>query len=286
MKEQTGKYRLGAVSFLNAIPLIDWFATPANTRVQVSRALPSRLAGLLADDEIDVALLPVVEIFRGRSGGMLPGTGIAGKGPVDSVKIISGGPPAAMKHVIADRGSRSSVALLEILLREMSGACPEFEVAEPKVTHLPGPGEGVLVIGDRCFEFDRHLSQNPRPHLQVHDLGRLWTDLTGLPFIFAAWAVSPRFLQRFGPEGLDEVKGLLNQARDHGVAHLGEIAAREAARGQLGLNGEATAAAIDYYYRNSLRYAIGEEEMQGMLRFEELCRKYCLVPEPSALKIL
>ncbi len=142
MKEQSGSFRLGAVSFLNTIPLIDWFHTAANTRVIVSRALPSRLAGMLEADEVDVALLPVVEVLRGSSGGMLPGTGIAGFGPVDSVKVISAGPLLEMKRVHVDRGSRSSVALLEILLREMGGRCPEFEVTEPTVSRLPEPGQG------------------------------------------------------------------------------------------------------------------------------------------------
>ncbi len=142
------------------------------------------------------------------------------------------------------------------------------------------------MIRDRCFEFDRYLGENPRPELQMHDLGALWTEMTGLPFVFAVWSVSPCFLERFGAEGLAELKDLIIQARDHGLAHLGDLALREADRGQMGYQGEATVAAIDYYFRSSLRYVVGEDEMKGLRQFAELCRKHSLIPTSSHLKIL
>ena len=286
MNPQFQKYRLGAVSFLNTIPLIDWFNGPDNTQVIVRGDLPSRLAGLLATDEVDVALLPVVEIFRGRSGGMLPGTGIAGFGNVDSVKLLASGPLEELTRVRADRGSRSSAALLQVLFQEIMGRCPSFEETEPQVGQSPAAGEGILVIGDRCFEFERHLRGRPQTGLIAFDLGKLWTDLTGLPFVFAAWAVSPRFEKKFGPEGVAEIKVLLDRARDHGLGILQQLAEREAGKGQLGWQGEATAEAIDYYFRKSLRYTLGESEMAGLILFQELCLKHGVIEAPSSLKIL
>lgn len=286
MTEHSRTYRLGAVSFLNTLPLIDWFESRGPENVQVHRALPSRLPGMLARDEVDVALLPVVEIFRGKSGGMLSGTGIAGRGKVDSVKILVSGSWQNVELVLADRGSRSSVALLQVLFHELAESCPTFCEAEPKVGDLPKPGQAILVIGDRCFEFERHLNQHPRTDLSFLDLGQMWTDMTGLPFVFAAWAVSPCFEERFGREGVKQIKDLLLSARDHGFQNLTRLAEAAAKNGALGHQGEATTAAIDYYFRKSLRYELKEDELAGMTRFQELCLKHGLIQDSSQLKIL
>ncbi len=279
-------FRVAAVSFLNTIPLIDWFEQTGDSRVALSRALPSRLGGMLAGGEADVALLPVVEIFRGASGGMLPGTGIACRGDVDTVKMFHRGDPAGLKNVAVDRGSRTSVALLRILLREQFGIRPEFSEIEPQVDWRPAAGEGALIIGDRCFEFEKDLRENGDTDVAGYDLGGAWSKLTGLPFVFAAWAVAPDFLQKAGDEGLRELTNLLTRARDHGLAHLGEIAAREAAAGRLGHRGEATREALDYYFRHSLRYVLGEEEMAGLYRFHEFCVKHGVVPDGAAPSII
>ena len=280
-------HRIAAVSFLNTIPLVDWFDQTGADRVVLSRALPSRLGGLLASGEADVALLPVVEIFRGASPGMLPGTGIACRGDVDSVKMFHVGDPARLTSVAVDRGSRTSVALLRILLQEQFGIHPEFSEIEPRPGWRPAEGQGALIIGDRCFEYEKELRENGETDVTGYDLGGAWHNLTGLPFVFAAWAVAPGFPEKVGDEGIQELTDLLTRARDHGLARLDEIAAREAAAGRLGHKGEATAEALDYYFRHSLRYVLGDEEMAGILRFHEFCVKHGVVPDgaaPSPLK--
>jgi len=279
-------FRIAAVSFLNAIPLIDWFDQTRNDRVVLDHALPSRLGGLLASGEADVAMLPVVEIFRGASPGMLPGTGIACLGDVDTVKLYHRGALARLVRVAVDRGSRTSVALLRILLQEQFGIHPEFTEIEPQTDWRPTADEGALIIGDRCFEYEKELRENGETGVTSYDLGGAWYKLTGLPFVFAAWAVAPGFPQKVGDEGLSELTDLLTRARDYGLAHLNEIAAREASAGRLGHRGEATAEALDYYFRHSLRYVLGEEEMAGLNRFHEFCVKHGVVPDGAAPSIL
>jgi len=279
-------YRLAAVSFLNAIPLIDWFEQTGDVRVALSRALPSRLTDMLAAGEADVALLPVVEIFRGAGGGMLPGTGIACRGDVDTVKMFHRGDPGQLASVAVDRGSRTSVALLRILLKEQFGIHPEFTEIEPRPDWRPAADQGALIIGDRCFEYEKDLRENGDTDVAGYDLGGAWNKLTGLPFVFAAWTVAPGFPEKAGDKGLRELTELLTRARDHGLAHLDEIAAREAAAGRLGHRGEATREALDYYFRHSLRFVLGEEEMAGLYRFHEYCVKHGVVPDGAAPSIM
>jgi len=277
-------YRIATVSFLNCLPLVEWFSTPEGAaRVTLSSALPSHLPALLAEGDADVALLPTVEILRGRAAGLVGASGIACRGNVDSVKLYHRGPLAGLTRVAVDRGSRTSVALLRVLLAETEGVRPVFAEVEPLPGQLPPPGEGVLVIGDRCFAFDRWLSQDAiaATELSSLDLGRAWLHLTGLPFVFAAWAAAPGLVERVGSAAIQELGGLLDSARDYGLERLGALAVREAAAGSLGPGGEATPAALEYYFRHSLRYRLGPEELAGVHRFRDLCVVHRLV-EPTS----
>lgn len=276
-------YRVAAVSFLNTLPLIERFLDGRDPRVVLTRALPALLADELAAGRADVALLPVAEILRGRSGGLLaPGWGIACRGAVDSVKLFVHGDPARLKRVRADRASRSSVALLQVLLAERWGAAPGFVEAEPVPGQFPEAGEGVLAIGDRCFAYERALRAAGQADVQSVDLGAAWFDLTGLPFVFAAWAVAPDFVARAGTAGVRGLAALLDEALADGYARRAEIAAREGAAGRLGPGGEAGAAAITYYFERSLHFRLGDDDLAGIARFRELCLHQGVLPAGTA----
>ena len=112
-------------------------------------------------------------------------------------------------------------------------------------------------------------------------LGQAWFEETGLPFVFAAWAVAPDLPTRIGLDGIRELGELLAAARDWGLARVPALAAREAGAGCLGPGGEATPAALEYYFSHSLRYRLGDEELAGMRRFRDLCAAHGLM-EPTA----
>lgn len=271
-------HRIAAVSFLNTRPLIR--GLDEDPSVHLVLKMPSRLPGLLESGEADVALVPVVEVFRGRTGGIVPVSGIACRGAVDSVKLFGRGSLAEIKRVRADRGSRTSVALADVLLREQAGTTAEFRSAEPRVGDHPAGDEAVLVIGDRCFEYEKGLRGSG---VWVRDLGTWWHEFTGLPFVFAVWALRP------GLEAgrIAELAALLAAARDRGLDALGEIAATASGEGLLGHGGEATAEAIDYYFRHDLTFELGEDEERGMRRFHEFCVLHGLVPDtpfPTVLR--
>ena len=278
-------FKIASVSFLNARPLIDRFDPADRARVELSGALPSRLGAILAEGTADVALLPAVEVFRGRSGGMVSGIGIACEGAVDSVKLFYRGELGEITHVNADRGSRSSVALLEVLFLEKFGTSPIFTEIEPTSDLELPSGTGALIIGDRCLEFERDRGAGddaPR----AWDLGEAWYALTGLPFVFAVWAVAPGMPDRVGTAGVEDLTGILTRARDRGLADLDTIVAEAVAAGRLGRGGEATVEALDYYFRQSLRYILGDREMAGLRRFHQLCVQHGIVPAGAAPSIL
>jgi chorismate dehydratase len=101
------KHRVATVSFLNAWPLVEYFREQPPESVSLVADLPSQLPELLFNDLADVALIPVVEYFRGCGHAIAPGVGICTAGQVDSVKLFSRVKPTEIKHVVVDRGSRT-----------------------------------------------------------------------------------------------------------------------------------------------------------------------------------
>jgi chorismate dehydratase len=253
--------RVGAVNYLNAKPLVERLTDFAPS-IDLSLALPSRLADQLAAGEIDVGLIPVVEFFRGANYTLIRNIAIASRGPVLSVTLFSRVPWPEIRSVALDEGSRSSAALAQILLRKRYGVHPTIQ---PLPIDTPADDlttDAVLLIGDRamraCLPGHRH----------AYDLGTEWTDWTGLPFVYAVWAVRP------GIE-LGEMENAFHRAKEHGLAHAGEIAQREAPL--LGLD----AGYCRRYLANIIRYDLGEAELAGMNRYRELAAELGLIHRSS-----
>src|SRR5262249_14912002 len=112
--------RVGAVNYLNTKPLICDLDVLA-PGVELLLDVPSRLAALLAEGALDVALIPIIEYFRAGSYALVPNIAIASRGPVLSVTLFSRVPWSGIRRVALDEGSRTSAALAQILLGERHG---------------------------------------------------------------------------------------------------------------------------------------------------------------------
>jgi chorismate dehydratase len=246
----TPTLRVGAVNYLNTKPLIERL-TDFAPNIDLSLDLPSRLADQLATGELDVGLIPVVEFFRGDGYSFVPNVAIGSRGPVLSVTLFSKVPWGEIRTVALDEGSRTSAALTQILLRKRYGVHP---IVEPLAIDTPADDlttDAVLLIGDRAM---RACLPGYR---FAYDLGEEWTAWTGLPMVFAVWAV------RSSVE-LGEAEQAFHKAKEYGLAHAGEIAQREAAT--LGLD----PGFCRRYLSNVLRFDLGPQELEGMRRFREL----------------
>lgn len=255
--------RIGAVSFLNTVPLIEGLQDRPG--IDLQRDLPSRLADLLYDGAIDVGLIPVVEYLRGVGTELAAGVCIASRGAVRTVKVFSQVPLEEATSIAVDRGSRSSVALLRVLLAELYDRHPDLHVVEPRPENLFHQHATALVIGDRA-------EQIAGADLHIYDLGQMWDELTGQPFVFAAWALGPHLATVEFDERRRALVRELGEARDRGLSRLPELAAREAAaRG-------AEAADILDYWTTSIHYRLGDEELAGLRSFADLAAKHDLIP--------
>jgi chorismate dehydratase len=250
--------RVGAVNYLNTKPLIERLPDFA-PNIALSLDLPSRLADQLAAGDLDVGLIPVVEFFRGDNYSFVPNIAIGSRGAVLSVTLFSRVPWERIRSVSLDEGSRTSAALTQILLKKRYGLNPRLEQLPIDAPADDLSTDAVLLIGDRAM-------RACLPGYQyAYDLGQEWTDWTGLPFVFALWAV------RDGVE-LGETEAAFHRAKEHGVANAGVIAQREAAA--LGLD----AGFCRRYLTNIIRFDLGPRELAGMRRFQELCAELSLIP--------
>ncbi len=252
------KLRIGAVSYLNTKPLIygiERFAPQAELVLDY----PSRLADDLARGRLDVALIPSIEFFHDPTYSIVSNACIACRGPVLSVKLFSRGPIEAIRTLALDEGSRTSVALLRILLAERYGVRPELKRLPVGDSLADSNADAVLLIGDRAMH-------SPAGRFKVvWDLGDEWCRWAELPFVFAMWVA------RAGAE-LDGLDAALAEARDAGVAHLEEIADREAA--PLGL----TRPQCLSYLRENLYFYLGPREQRGLELFYRKASQLGLAP--------
>ncbi len=236
--------RIGAVNYLNSKPLVEGLAERA-CGAELILDVPSRLADGLSRGRLDVALIPVIEYFRAGTYSIIPNIAVASHGPVLSVTLFSRVPWMSIRSVALDVGSRTSAALAQILLRQRYGV-------EAAIRPLPldqpadsAEADAVLLIGDRamraCLPGFAH----------VFDLGQEWHDWTGLPFVYAVWAVG-------ADVDLGPVAGALVEAKRRGLANIGPIAAREAPL--LGLD----AGFCRRYLANIIRFDLGPREQAGL----------------------
>jgi chorismate dehydratase len=254
----TRPVRIGAVNYLNTKPLIcdlDELAPDA----RLSLELPSRLADLLAEGDLDVALIPSIEYFRAGTYSIVPNIAIASRGPVLSVTLFSRVPWTQIQKVALDEGSRTSAALAQILLRKRLGVHPEIRPLPIEMPAEEVDADAALLIGDRAMR----ACLPGFPH--ALDLGQEWFEWTGLPFVYAFWAV------REGAD-LGVVEEALQEAKRRGCARSGIIAHREAPA--LGLD----SGFCRRYLANILCFDLGPREMEGLRRYYHLASELGLAP--------
>lgn len=96
------------------------------------------------------------------------------------------------RRVALGSTSRTSVRLAELLLAERYGVTPDYYTCPPDLGSMMQEADAAVLIGDAALRASLHDA--PRLGLQVHDLGQMWKEWTGLPFVFAVWAARKEYL--------------------------------------------------------------------------------------------
>ena len=245
LEQSLAPFRVGSVSYLNAVPLT------RGLEDEVVFTTPAKLAEMLRRDELDAALVSVVEVLFNDRYDILDGIAIASLGEVKSVLLAHRRPLEEVKEVFCDPASLTSVELARVLLAER-GLKPEFRpLPDYDFSRLP---DYALLIGDRALD----LLLGPHVH-EIWDLGAAWYELTELPFVYAVWAL------RRGIEN-SALRKQLREARDFGLDTLESIIRTR------------TDYAYDFrrdYLSWHIHFHLGTDEKRGMKKFIELLGKHC-----------
>src|SRR5436190_9893583 len=248
LEQSLAPFRVGSVRYLNAVPLT------RGLEEEITYTTPAKLAEMLQRDELDAALVSVVEaLFRDRYD-ILDGIAIASLGEVQSVLLAHRKPIAEVREIYCDTASLTSVQLLRVLLAER-GLKPEFKpLASYDSATLP---DYALLIGDPALD----LLRAPGAH-EIWDLGLAWYELTRLPFVYAVWAL------RRGQEN-SELRRKLREARDFGLETLESIV-RDRTEYDLDFRKD--------YLTWHIHYHLGADEKRGLNKFIQLLRQHGLGP--------
>jgi chorismate dehydratase len=256
--------RLGAVSYLNARPLT-LALEQGDSPFALSYSAPAVCAAQLEEGRIDVGLIPSIEYARSREPyWLVPGVAIASRGEVLTVRLFYRGALQGVQRVALDNSSRTSAALLRILLRERYGLEPEFCEARPDLEQMLAQADAALLIGDPVLA----ALEKKGPSL---DLGSEWLELTGQPFVFAFWA------GRTGALSPLQVRELV-RAKERGKEQIGKIALDYAQ--QRG----GSASRYEDYLRRHICFELGEAELGGLRAFYEKACAHGLIPGVPQLR--
>jgi chorismate dehydratase len=242
------KIKVAAVNYLNTKPLLYGIKRhPVFEQIELIEDYPAKIAEMLLNGLVDVALVPVAIIPQMKEYYIITDFCIASDGPVASVGLFSEVPVKKIKKVYLDYQSRTSVMLAKILLKEYWKQEVKFidATSEEFQKEIVGTTAGVI-IGDRALE-QRLKSKH------IYDLGEAWKNYTGLPFVFAAWVSNNKLPEDFVSQ--------FNEANALGLQHLNEVISQDFFR------------IIDLrkYYTECISYKLDDDKKKGMeLFFEKL----------------
>lgn len=196
-----------AVNYLNTLPFIYGIEQAASElRGALRLAVPSACADAIINGNSDISLVPVADIPKVRSGRIITNFCLSADGEVDTVALLSNTPIEKIHTIYLDSHSRTSVQLVRVLARELWAIAPRW-VDNSRLEMELLPGEAIVAIGDKVFDIEHR-------YVFKHDLSAGWKQLTGMPFVFAAWvAVTPKGI---------EIADQLDKALQYGVQHIAQ----------------------------------------------------------------
>lgn len=238
--------RAGSVPYLNVARLV------RGLEGRLRLLPPSSLGRQLREGRLDAGLLSITEALLHDAYAVLDGPCVASDGPVYSVLLAHTAPLEHVRTVHCHAASLTSVNLLRVLLAER-GLHPVFQPMENPAD--ASSHEFVLLIGDPAIAFRR--SPSGRRHV-IWDLGEGWRDLTGLPFVYAAWVLRRDADTR-------RLRALLLQAAERGQRELDAVI-RESTGFDEAFRRE--------YLTQHVHNILGHREKAGIARFCELLRRH------------
>ena len=253
--------RVGHIQFLNCLPLY-WGLARTGTLLdfELTKDTPEKLSEQLVQGDLDIAPVTLVEFLKNADDLVaFPDIAVGCDGPVMSCVIVSQVPLDRLDGAKVALGStsRTSVRLAQLLLAERYGVRPEYYTCPPDLGLMMREADAVVLIGDAALRANLH--DGPRYGLDVHDLGALWKEWTGLPFVFAVWAARRDYLER-EPDITRQVHRAFLESKALSLEEVDKVAEQAA-------HWEAFDAATLAQYFTTLDFSFGAPQLAAVSEF-------------------
>ena len=219
--QSEGSIRVGQFEFLNGYPLYYGLERGEGWGCfRMVHGVPTELNRLLLGGKLDVSPISSIEYAANPARLLLfSRLSITADGAVDSIRLITRRPIDELTSIALTRQSATSVALLKIIMGQKYGTQPGYAPLKGEVAPALAQHDGVLLIGDDALEAyyrgDWEYS---------YDLGEEWKELTGLPMVYALWAVARKFFN-LRPDEAYEVQERLLYSIEYCRGHWDEVVA-------------------------------------------------------------
>ncbi|MEW1658984.1 menaquinone biosynthesis protein [Streptomyces sp. NPDC057555] len=272
--------RVGHIQFLNCLPLY-WGLARTGTLLDLdlTKDTPEKLSERLVRGELDIAPITLVEFLRAADDLVaFPDLAVGCDGPVMSCVIVSQKPLELLDgaRVALGSTSRTSVRLAQLLLAEKIGVRPDYFTCPPDLGLMMQEADAAVLIGDAALRANLHDA--PKLGLEVHDLGRMWKDWTGLPFVFAVWAARRDYLER-EPDVVHKVHEAFLASRDLSLEEVGKVA-EQAARWE-----HFDEEVLERYF-TTLDFRFGPDQLRGVTEFARRVGPTTGFPADVAVELL
>jgi chorismate dehydratase len=261
--------KISASNYSNSAPLI-WSFIYGTNRGKYELILdnaPARSAELLATNQIDAALVPVIGYQLIENVKLVPSVCVGAKEQVKSVCLVTKDRNLSeVETVSLDVSSKTSFNLTKIIFREFFGKEPAYKIAKPDLNSMLAESDCALLIGDPALTVDENIYRK-------FDLAALWKKFTNLSFVFAMWMAHEKKTE--AAKTID-----FAAARDEGLAHLDEIITSY--EGQVKLTRED----FTKYLSENISYSVDEKMQQGMKLYFELAHKHKLIEKLKPLEFI
>ena len=259
--------KIGQIDYANCTPLFQVLRDrfPCSGYEFVT-GVPAELNRMLLNGEVDVCPSSSIEYaYHPDRYKILPQLSISSIGAVASVLLFSNVPVEQLDgcKILLSAESATSVNLLKILLGQRFGCSCDFEVAPPGATVAGSDSAALLLIGDSALRYSSGKSD-----LFVYDLGEMWYEWTGLPFVFALWLCRVEVAETVK---LRRLAGRLIQAKELVPGCLEQLALSSKEAGWMGKD------RLLSYWRDNISYDLDDRAQAGLVLYFTKCFEFGLI---------
>lgn len=265
-------FKLSIINYLNAEPLNFGFKHGLSYRnFHLKFHHPATSCDALQAHEVDAGLISSIEYLRIPNLQIIPNLCIASPRQAKSVLLVSKKEPKDIRSLALDTSSRTSVVLVQILLRQKFGN-NSFTAngLAPDLNYMLHENDAALMIGDQAMRC------NTQGYF-VFDLAEQWQQWTGLPFVFAFWAVRPEAPKVLQGRPLSE---FFEESFNLGMKNLGSII------DDAQLTSGWTNYQLKSYFTENIAYRLGEKESESLSFFYQKAVELGFVPADRKLAFL